>query len=327
MSKASGVPAYTLQQLAAFVAVADTGSIAAAAARLQLSPSAVRASLGDLERALGTHLAVRQRAKGVELTSAGKVVLGKARVVLQEGLDLEYDIRGEPGQVTGVLTVGCYSTLGPTVLPPLLEALHRHHPAVRVELREGTLDSLRGPLDARDVDVMMVYDIDLPRHWDRVVWRRSTPRVHLPASHPLAQGSTVRLIDLAEEPMVLLDIPPSREHVLAMCRNVGLRPRVALRTGNYETARAFVGRGLGWSLMVQRTPTEVTYEGRRVVALDVVDPHLPDVATVVTWPLEARLSRAAQAFVHLVAGTARPALADAAAPAAEPDTAASCVAP
>ena len=53
------------------------------------------------------------------------------------------------------------------------------------------------------------------------------------------------------------------------------------------------------------------------------DPPVPDVATVVTWPLEARLSRAAQAFVHLVAGTARPALTDAAAPEAEPDGAAS----
>ena len=68
MAKATGVPAYTLQQLAAFVAVADTGTIAAAAVRLQLSPSAVRASLGDLERALGAQLCVRHRAKGVELT-------------------------------------------------------------------------------------------------------------------------------------------------------------------------------------------------------------------------------------------------------------------
>jgi hypothetical protein len=40
MAKATGVPAYTLQQLAAFVAVADTGTIAAAAVRLHLSPSA-----------------------------------------------------------------------------------------------------------------------------------------------------------------------------------------------------------------------------------------------------------------------------------------------
>ncbi len=304
MSKASGVPAYTLQQLAAFVAVADTGSIAAAAGRLQLSPSAVRASLGDLERALSAHLAVRQRAKGVELTSAGKVVLAKARVVLAEALDLEADIRGEPGQVTGVLTIGCYTTLGPTVLPPLVEGFRRRNPAVRVELREDTLDGLRGPVDARDIDVAMAYDIDLPRHWDKVVWQRSAPRVHLSADHPLAQADSLHLLDLAAEPMVLLDIPPSREHVLGMCRAVGLQPRVALRTGNYETARAFVGRGLGWSLMVQRTPSEVSYEGRRVVTREVTEPQLPPVSIVVTWPHEARLSRAAQAYVHLVAGAA-----------------------
>ncbi|PID96807.1 MAG: LysR family transcriptional regulator [Actinomycetales bacterium] len=319
MSKASGVPAYTLHQLAAFVAVADTGSIAAAANRLQLSPSAVRASLGDLERVLGAHLAVRQRAKGVELTSAGKAVLATARIVLAQALDLESDIRGEPGQVTGVLTIGCYSTLGPTVLPPLLEVFRRRHPAVRIELREDTLDALRGAIDARDVDVAMAYDIDLPRHWDRVVWHRSAPRVHLPADHPQVQMhqldsdrdpaepvGTVRLHDLADEPMVLLDIPPSREHVLDVCRSAGLDPRIALRTGNYETARAFVGRGLGWALMVQRTPTGITYEGRQVVTMDVVDPPPPTVSIVAVWPREARLSRAAQAFVHLVSATADP---------------------
>lgn len=301
MSKASGVPAYTLQQLAAFVAVADTGSIAAAAQRLQLSPSAVRASLGDLERALNAHLAVRHRAKGVELTSAGKVVLAKARVVLTEAMDLEADIRGEPGQVTGVLTIGCYATLGPTVLPPLVEVFRRRHPGARIELREDILDRLRTAVDARDLDLTIAYDIDLPRHWDRVVWQRSAPRVHLAAEHPLAGQQQVRLADLADQPMVLLDIPPSREHVLEMCRTAGVDPLVALRTGNFETARAFVGRGLGWSLLVQRTPAEVSYEGRRVVALDVIDPPLPQVDIVVAWPREARLSRAAQAFVQLTA--------------------------
>ncbi|HRC12851.1 MAG TPA: LysR family transcriptional regulator, partial [Dermatophilaceae bacterium] len=179
MAKATGVPAYTLQQLAAFVAVADTGTIAAAAVRLQLSPSAVRASLGDLERALGAQLCVRHRAKGVELTSGGKAVLAKARVVLHEANDLELDVRGEPGQVTGVLHVGCYTTLGPTVLPPLLDAFRRRYPAARIELREDTLDRLRTAVDARDVDVTIAYDIDLPRHWSTAAWLTSAPRVHV----------------------------------------------------------------------------------------------------------------------------------------------------
>ncbi len=306
MPKASGVPAYTVQQLAAFVAVADTGTIAAAAVRLQLSPSAVRASLGDLERALGVQLALRQRAKGVELTSAGKTVLAKARVVLHEANELELDVRGEPGQVTGVLHVGCYTTLGPSVLPPLLDAFRRRHPATRVSLREDTLDRLRTAVDARDVDVTIAYDIDLPRHWSTVPWQANAPRVHLAADHPLAaRDGPVRLRDLADEPMILLDAPPSREHVLDICRTAGFEPRVGLRTSNYETARALVGRGLGWAVLVQRTATDVTYEGRRVVAKDVVDPAPPPVQIVVAWPREAPLSRSAQAFVHLVARTAQ----------------------
>jgi DNA-binding transcriptional LysR family regulator len=301
MAKATGVPAYTLQQLAAFVAVADTGTIAAAAVRLQLSPSAVRASLGDLERALGAQLCVRHRAKGVELTSGGKAVLAKARVVLHEANDLELDVRGEPGQVTGVLHVGCYTTLGPTVLPPLLDAFRRRYPAARIELREDTLDRLRTAVDARDVDVTIAYDIDLPRHWSTAAWLTSAPRVHVAAGHRLAEQDGVRLLDLAEDPMILLDAPPSREHVLDMCRGAGFEPRVALRTSNFETARALVGRGLGWALLVQRTATDVSYEGRQVIARDVLEPLLPSVPIVVAWPRDARLSRAAQAFVQLVA--------------------------
>ncbi|HRW20276.1 MAG TPA: LysR substrate-binding domain-containing protein [Dermatophilaceae bacterium] len=305
MPRATGVPAYTLQQLAAFVAVADTGTIAAAAGRMQLSPSAVRSSLGDLERALGAQLTVRQRAKGVELTAAGQVVLAKARIVLHESLDLEADVRGEPGQVTGILHVGCYATLGPTALPPLLQGYTRHFPAVRVELREDTLDGLRAAVDAGDVDVALTYDVDLPRHWKRVVCQRLHPRVHIAADHPLAAGGSIRLADLADEPMVLLDVPPSREHVLDMCRGAGIEPRIALRTSNFETARALVGRGLGWALLVQRTPSEVSYEGRPIVSLEVVDPALPSVEVVVTWPRDARLSRAAQAFAQLAAKAGR----------------------
>ena len=302
MAKATGVPGYTLQQLAAFVAIADTGTFAAAAVRLQLSPSAVRASLGDLERALGIQLAVRHRAKGVVLTSAGKAVLPKARVVLHEADELETDVRGEPGQVTGVLHVGCYTTLGPTVLPPLLDAFGSRYPAARLELREDTLDRLRTAVDARDVDVTIAYDIDLPRHWSTVAWLANAPRVHVGAHHRLAEvDKPVRLIDLADEPLILLDAPPSREHVLEMCRTAGFEPRIAFRTSNFETARALVGRGLGWALLVQRTSTDVSYEGRTVVARDVAEPELAPVPIVVAWPREARLSRAAQAFVQLVA--------------------------
>ncbi|MBK8867786.1 MAG: LysR family transcriptional regulator [Actinomycetales bacterium] len=291
-----------MQQLASFVAVADTGTIVAAATRLGLSASAVRASLDEFEKVLGVQLCVRQRAKGVTLTSAGEAVLAKAREVLQDAADLELDVRGEPGQVGGVVHVGCYATLGPTVLPPLLASFGRRFPAARVDVREESLDRLRRAVSAREVDVVIAYDIDLPRHWTWVPWLTSAPRIHLAQGHPLATSEGgVRLADLADEPMILLDVPPSGDHVLQMCRSAGFDPRVGLRTSNYETARALVGRGLGWSLLVQRTPVDISYEGRAVRTFEVIDPPLPPVSIVVAWRREAPLSRAAQAFVTLAA--------------------------
>ena len=133
-------------------------------------------------------------------------------------------------------------------------------------------------------------------------WLTSAPRIHLAQGHPLATSEGgVRLADLADEPMILLDVPPSGDHVLQMCRSAGFDPRVGLRTSNYETARALVGRGLGWSLLVQRTPVDISYEGRAVRTFEVIDPPLPPVSIVVAWRREAPLSRAAQAFVTLAA--------------------------
>ena len=54
--------------------------------------------------------------------------------------------------------------------------------------------------------------------------------------------------------MVLLDAPPSSAHALGLCADAGFTPRVRFRAGNFETARALVGRGFGWSLPVSRRP-------------------------------------------------------------------------
>lgn len=67
-----------MRQLAAFVAVAETGTISAAAERLHLSPSALSAALTELERALKVQLCVRRRSFGIQLTRTGEAVLVRA---------------------------------------------------------------------------------------------------------------------------------------------------------------------------------------------------------------------------------------------------------
>ncbi len=90
-----------MRQLAAFVAVAETGTISAAAERLHLSPSALSAALTELERALKVQLCVRRRSFGIQLTRTGESVLVRARALLQEAGELESDALGTGGSVSG----------------------------------------------------------------------------------------------------------------------------------------------------------------------------------------------------------------------------------
>lgn len=301
MTRGDAVPTYTMRQLAAFVAVAETGTISAAAERLHLSQSALASAVTDLEKALKAQLTVRRRARGVQLTPTGEAVLARSRVLLHQASELQADAVGAGDRAAGPMVLGCYPSLGPTILPSLLDEFTGQYPRVDVDFREDTQNRLRKQLDDGELDLAIVYDLDLSPEWRTSVLMGREPMLVLGTDHPLAETEgPVRLADLADEPMILLDAPPSSAHALNVCRAAGFAPRVAFRARNYETARAFVGRGLGWTLLVQRPHFDVTYEGLEVVVKTIVDPPPAPVGIVVAWHQDSLLSRATRAFIDFV---------------------------
>jgi DNA-binding transcriptional LysR family regulator len=295
-----------MNQLAAFVAVAEAGTISAAAEKLHVSASALSAAVTELERALQSQLLRRRKAKGVSLTPTGEAVLARARSVLHQASELEADARGDERGVTGLVRLGCYTSLAPTALPALISDFTQAHPDARLGVHENTQDQLSKGLDSGELDLAIVYDLDLDPAWRSAVLGHLMPRVVLPAGHRLAESAA--LIDLAHlrnDPMVLLDAPPSSGHAFDCCALAGFAPRVVYRARTYETARSFVGRGLGWTLLLQRPSADVTYEGRPVVVKDIAAPVLPDVAVAVVWPPDSLLSRASRAFITHAVGMAR----------------------
>ncbi len=299
------MPTYTIRQLAAFVAVAEWGTITAAADAMHMSHSALSSAITDLEKALAVKLLVRQRARGVKLTPTGHAVLERAKMLLHHASELESDARSEAGDVVGPVAVGCYLSLAPTLLPAIIADFTRAHPRADVDFREDTQNRLRMLLDSHELDVAFLYDLDLEPGLETVTLDKREPMVLISAEHPLAGASQIRLRDLADEPMVLLDAPPSSGHALRVCAEAGFTPAVAYRTQTFETARSFVGRGLGWTLLVQRPAVDVTYEGRTLVLLPVVDPSPEPVRVVLAWRKDALPSRVAQTFTDFVIDVAR----------------------
>ncbi|OYO12122.1 LysR substrate-binding domain-containing protein [Enemella evansiae] len=292
------MPDFTLRQLECFVAVADAATIAAAAEQLHASPSAVGAAIEELERHLGERLTVRRRAHGVTLTSAGSALLPRARALLTAAADLQ---PAADGALAGSLVVGCYETLAPSLLPRIVEGFEAEHPAVRVRLAEGSQYELLDGLESGLIDAAILYERDLRGDLDTIVLYRLPAHVLLPADHRLAGADRVRLADLAEEPFIQYNVEPAWQNTQALFTATGVRPNVRYVTGNYELARSLVGRGLGYTVLVQRQATDRTYEGGRVAVCE-IDPQPQPTTIVLAWPRETGRSRLLRTLVGWAPG-------------------------
>lgn len=298
-------PSYSLRQLLYFAAVADAGTIRAAAAQLHIAESAVAAAVSDLERVLGVQLLVRRRAHGVSLTPSGRSTVSLAKALLHQAHELEAEVSGTSKVLTGPLAIGCYPMLGPTVLPRLLSDFSELHPAVIIDFHEDTQDRLHRRLTDGELDIAIMYDLDLPNGLARAELDHRVPYVLLPHDHPRA-GAPLDLRQLADQPMVLLEAPPSTNHALLLCAQAGITPPIRYRTGNYETARALVARGLGWSLLLTRPHSQISYEGLGLTPTPLARPVAEPVRAVLAWPDDAELSRRAREFIDFAARKATP---------------------
>jgi DNA-binding transcriptional LysR family regulator len=287
--------AYTLRQVECFVAVAEHGSIAAAAEALRVSQSAVSGAVTDFERILGTQLALRRKAHGVTLTPSGRYVLDQARGLLHAAGDLQLHAADAGAELHGALMLGCYQTLAPTVLAELIAHYAERHPGVELDFFAGTQSDVNEGLLSGRLDLAVAYDLALPTGLERQALYSEVPSLLLAPDHPLAGREGIALAELADEPMILLDVDPSRENTLSMFADAGLGPRIRFRTTDFETTRSLVARGLGYSLLVQRPAADISYEGRPLVVRP-IRPAVRHVRVSLVWPAGVRLSRAADAM-------------------------------
>ena len=177
---------FTLRQVSYLVAVAEHGTLAAAAETLHVSPSAISVALDELDRALGAQLTLRRRAHGVRLTPAGRAAVTRGRRLLRDAGELATSVGGTSGEVAGVVSVGCYPTLAPAVLAPWIAALRRRHPRTRVEFVEDDQDRLQRRLLDGELDLAVLYDHGLSPELDTERVAANVPYLLVGKDHPCA---------------------------------------------------------------------------------------------------------------------------------------------
>lgn len=291
----------TLKQIEYLMAAAEAGSVTGASSKLFLSQSAVSTALSDLEQALGAQLFVRHP-RGMTLTAAGREALADGRRVLDGVEEMREAARANTEAVSGRLRIGCYSTLAPVLLPRVIDGFLRGNPQVDLSFMEGSQSVLAEALRSGSIDLAIIYDYNIHemRHPEEFTLQRvesSAPYVLLPPEHPLAGRREVSLKDLESEPLILFDLAPGGEYFLSFFHQAGLQPNVRFRTTSFEMVRALVARGLGYSILSQRTDISMSYEGKVFAVCELVDEIRP-LAIAISRLTKAQPTRRVRAFTE-----------------------------
>ncbi len=269
----------SLRALRYFVAAAEAGSVTGGARQVRVSQPSISAAIAQLETGFEVQLFVRHHARGLSLTLAGDRLLVQARSLLAHARELEQFAGAMGDAQRGEVSAGCFITLAPFLLPGLLAGFAASYPEVTVKVEEGNQAEVLEQLRSGRCEVALSYAYGLSEEFEADVLAELPPRVILPGNHPLARKRRVSLKELAGAPMILLDLPHTRDYFLSLFRGLKIEPTVAHRTRSYEMVRGLAARGLGFGILnaIPRLPS--TYDGLEVVAVP-IEEDLPPIYVV-----------------------------------------------
>lgn len=186
-----------IRELRAFIAVAEEGSLSAAARRLHLSQSALSQTVQSLERQLGTQLLLRS-STGVTPTDAGAVLLREGRALIAQHDQLLLDVTGGDA-AAGVLRVGIPVELPADLLPGVLADLSATCPKTRVDVSHASSAAQLAMLASGQLDVALVRECPSDPRYDAVLAVEEALGVILAMSHvdELAEPAGIPLQRLA----------------------------------------------------------------------------------------------------------------------------------
>jgi DNA-binding transcriptional LysR family regulator len=121
----------------------------------------------------------------------------------------------------------------------------------------------------------LTYDLDLASDLAFAPLASLPPFALLGADHPLAARESVTLEELAGEPLVLLDLPHSREYFRALFATAGAEPTIAHRSIHPEVIRTMVANDFGYSIINARPHIDVALDGRPLVTRPIADDPRP----------------------------------------------------
>lgn len=283
----------TFRQLRLFLALADTGSVSAAAKAMHVTQPTASMQLKEVSQSVGLPL-YEVVSKKIYLTDVGKELAATARAVAQAWDGFEQNVDAIKGLSRGKLRVAVVST-AKYFMPRLVGSFCTKHPAIDVSLeilnRDGVVHRLRENLDDLYIMSRPPVDMDLG---DEVFM--PNPLVLIaPNNDPLVKRKSVPLHELAQRRFILREKGSGTRMVGdQFFKKMKFRPDVRLELGSNEAVKESVAGGLGLGV-ISRHALHGLKKEHGVSVIDVAGFPLPS-AWHIVHPTSKKMSPLALAF-------------------------------
>ncbi len=239
-----------LETLKTFCDLCETGSFSRAARLNFVTQSAVSQQLRSLERHYGRRLIDRGARRTLQLTDAGKLLLGDARAVVERLAALEDRLRPRPDVVAGTVTIASVYSVGLHTLPAPMKTFLRAHPQVNLRLSYRRTDEIYQACLDRSVDLGVVAIPGRRSQIEIVPLRPDELVLVCPPDHALARRQRLSAASLAGQRFIAFDRDiPTRRLVDRFLRGARTSVTITMELDNIETIKRSVEAGLGISIL------------------------------------------------------------------------------
>ncbi len=238
-----------LRDLKYLVALAEHKHFGRAAQASFVSQPTLSTQIKKLEDELEVAL-VERTPRNVLLTDVGRDIAQRAREVLNEIDQIKAIARRTRDPESGTIKLGIFPTLGPYLLPHVVPRIRERFPRLELLLVEEKTETILRQLREGRLDAGI---LALPIHDDQLHAEFLFEEPFLlavPEHHALAKRSALKLDDLADETLLLLEEGHClRDQALDVCQLSGAGEKSGFRATSLETLRQMVAANVGITLL------------------------------------------------------------------------------
>lgn len=272
----------SLRAMRYYCAALDHGSIAQAAAELNIAASAVAAALDQIEDHFQLSLTIRQRARGIQATSDGANMAQRFKALLEEYETLLRDGAAQSQNLTGDLRIGYYAPVAPAFLPDVFKTLLTPSSTLTLHLEACDNTQALNGLQRGDYDVILFVPSNAEPWMVYEPLIEAPPYCLLAADHPLAARKSLSLQDVASQQLVSLHRPLVSDYYQRLFEAAGQSPRILALSNSTEMVRSLVGATESCAILNMVPLTGVSYAGDALVARPIRD-SLPPLTVAVGY--------------------------------------------